>query len=1333
MKNKRFLLTIFMMAIVGWQSAFALDWTEGGLVYTTKGDANEVSVRAQSGYTFTGTINIPSTIPNAGIQFTVVEIESGAFANSNLTNVNVNIPATVATIGQYAFINGEINTLTINRNSSSTLTIGKDAFANTNVHRVVWGGTLAQWCAVNFFNLNSNPITVKKVMSGSYVNDANTIWPTFSLTYSNRIPYTDASNAIGTNQNSYQNIIDNAIPVMNTAGNKMIDRQSTILVLPSNITAISQFAFANHSFQRIKVLGNTIPTVGADNFSTNTTLTALTQVDVPCGKVEDYKQANVWKNFKQGSTYHINAYFDYIPQNFVTNGTNLVSLNNDSAQFEGYTSQGYHYTVLYTKPTCENPQWTLTVTPDPGHKLNRWSGGSFNANTNATISGTTSQSMPTGLFIDQENYIVTVQVASECADMGTTSPSLTVTYGQLPYNQQLTATAFDGYRFVRWSNGYSCNPYLPTIVSDTVLTAYFEPIQTYSGNTVYTTDFTNDYDNHLWRTNNEYTDSNLLAIENGALTVKNLTSEEGYGTYAAAYRKVKLAANRTYTLQLNSDVDLSDMENTTLTILLSKPSNYSNDYYYNTEDNANVESVINWKNITPDNLDEDGNLIVKDFAQITNAGDYYLIIELISNGDALSDLGESLALINSLTLSERKYEVKTVMVPATADGEITSGAGEYFKGAYASLAASNTSSNNNKGYRFLGWSTTENGSPFTTSASTSRTVNADITYYAKYEAKSVTVKYTAAKGTVYQNGQNETSNNQLLSKEDNNFQNEAFGDLDYENIQYANGLYYAYNGNHLTLNTSTYTFTGTHDSTIAVAVCPVDGYKFTGWEDDNNNMDNPRIITLDRRGTSNSLMTTLKPTFAVKDDYTVTTSVINDDYQCVDNTIGSVNLSETESGTYQYMQEVTLSAVPANENYYEFVNWEDGNGNTYTENPLTITIQGENGLQNEAGRQFNAHFIIKGYDITVKPSSLEHGNVEISQNGVQMGTWVEGEGRVAVVKYRQTATINAVPFSGYRFAGWVKEGTTDTITYKQYTFSPTQDETFTAVFKVDSTMPSYIYRDTIYEHTTVQVVRYDSIPVEIHVPVTVYDTTKVPVTVNVYDTIFNVTNVDVTDTTIIPVYQTQTVITYDTVIETRVVTRDSIIVNEVVVNNPVYRDTVIYVTSYQPQYVDTIIYNYINQPVYHYVDTTIYNPVYIDVPYYDTVIVNIDTVYTICTTDTIINTVVDTVINNVHDTTIVYSYDTIYLPVYDTVYIHDTVYVGINDAAQNDNINVYQSGNQIVVNGTEGNVVRLFDAVGRMLATKQDPYGEVYFEAPATGTYLVKVGNYQAKRIVVVL
>lgn len=1305
MKNKRFLLTIFMMAIVGWQSAFALDWTVNGLVYTTKGEADEVSVRAQSGYEFTGTINIPNTISNAGIDFKVVEIEDGAFANSNLTNVNVNIPINVHTIGQYAFINGSINTLTINRNSSSTLTIGKDAFANTTVQSVVWGGTLAQWCTVTFTTLNSNPIAVR----------SNT-WPTLSLTHG--ITYIDASQAIGESK-TYTQVIDNNISITST--NKM----STILVLPSDITAISQYAFANHSFERIIVQGNTVvPTVGDNNFTTNMN---RTNVEVPCGKVDAFKQANVWKNFKQGSTYHISAYYNYIPQTFVSAGMNLAQLNSDSAQFEGYTSQGYHYTVLYTKPSCENPNWTLTVTPDAGYKLNRWSGGAFNANTNTTISGTTSQSMPTGLFIDQENYIVTVQVASECADMGTTSPSLTVTYGELPQTQQLTATAFDGYRFVRWSNGYSCNPYRPTIVSDTVLTAYFEPIQTYSQNTVYTTDFTNDYDNHLWRTVN-YSDSNLLAIENSVLTVKNLTTKENFWTEGIAYRKITLANNRAYTLQLNSNIDLSEKENTNIYAYLYKAANFSNQPTFNSEDNG----IWNGSYIASEEVsfDEDGNFISKDFATINaGAGDYYLILDFFSY-DELSDLGENLALINSLTLSERKYEVKTVMVPATADGAITAGAGEFFKGASTTLKATNTTSNNNKGYKFRGWSTSENGIINSTSANYARTVNADITYYARYEAKPVTVKYTAAKGTVYQNGQNETSDNQLLSKEDNNFLNEAFGDLDYENIQYANGLYYAYNGNHLTLNTSTYTFTGTHDSTIAVAVCPVDGYKFTGWEDDNNNTDNPRIITLDCRGTSNSLMTTLKPTFAVKDDYTVTVKVFDYELQREDNTMGTVT---GQQGTFSYMQEVTLTATPRNAEHFKFLGWQDGKGNTYPaneDNTLTFNIQGDNGLQDEAGRTFYAFFQIENDTIDIIPNNVEYGNVTFTN---QSSNWIEGEGRRAIVKYRENVTIDANAISGYHFAGWKNMNGTDTIPYKEYSFIPTKNETFMAIFESDDLIPSRV--DTVINYVRKDSIIVDTqhVSLEVHVPVTVYDTTKVPVTVNVYDTIFNVTNVDVTDTTIIPVYQTQTVITYDTVIETRVVTRDSIVVNEVVVNNPVYRDTVIYVTSYQPQYVDTIIYNYINQPVYHYVDTTIYNPVYIDVPYYDTVIVNIDTVYTICTTDTIINTVVDTVINNVHDTTIVYSYDTIYLPVYDTVYIHDTVYVGINDAAQNDNINVYQSGNQIVVNGTEGNVVRLFDAVGRMLATKQDPYGEVYFEAPATGTYLVKVGNYQAKRIVVVL
>ena len=63
---------------------------------------------------------------------------------------------------------------------------------------------------------------------------------------------------------------------------------------------------------------------------------------------------------------------------------------------------------------------------------------------------------------------------------------------------------------------------------------------------------------------------------------------------------------------------------------------------------------------------------------------------------------------------------------------------------------------------------------------------------------------------------------------------------------------------------------------------------------------------------------------------------------------------------------------------------------------------------------------------------------------------------------------------------------------------------------------------------------------------------------------------------------------------------------------------------------------------------------------------------------------------------------------------------------------VYIHSGQIVVEGAEGNTVWLYDAVGRLLATRQDDYSALRFEVPATGTYLIKVGNHPARRVVVV-
>ena len=102
---------------------------------------------------------------------------------------------------------------------------------------------------------------------------------------------------------------------------------------------------------------------------------------------------------------------------------------------------------------------------------------------------------------------------------------------------------------------------------------------------------------------------------------------------------------------------------------------------------------------------------------------------------------------------------------------------------------------------------------------------------------------------------------------------------------------------------------------------------------------------------------------------------------------------------------------------------------------------------------------------------------------------------------------------------------------------------------------------------------------------------------------------------------------------------------------------------------------------------------------------------------------------NVHDTVHLYTTLT------DTVYIHDTIY--ISDPAGVDTplpiaAKVYQRDGRIVVAGAEGHDVALYDAIGRLLATRCDGQGEVSFDIPASGAYLVKIADLPPRRITVI-
>lgn len=200
-----------------------------------------------------------------------------------------------------------------------------------------------------------------------------------------------------------------------------------------------------------------------------------------------------------------------------------------------------------------------------------------------------------------------------------------------------------------------------------------------------------------------------------------------------------------------------------------------------------------------------------------------------------------------------------------------------------------------------------------------------------------------------------------------------------------------------------------------------------------------------------------------------------------------------------------------------------------------------------------------------------------------------------------------------------------------------------------------------------------------------------------------------------------------------VVTQDTTIVAffEQTIPDTLYIDT-LYINVPYPVHDTTIVHDtaYVPYPVH---DTT-----YVDVPYpvHDTTIVH-DTTYVDVPYPVHDTTYID-VPYPVHDTTVVT--DTIWFTQYDTVWVHDTIvehdtiYItqeGV-DGAEALNAKVYASHGQIVVDGAEGNTVTLYDVSGRILATRRDDGAPLRFDAPTSGTYMIKIGSHAARKVVVI-
>ena len=158
-----------------------------------------------------------------------------------------------------------------------------------------------------------------------------------------------------------------------------------------------------------------------------------------------------------------------------------------------------------------------------------------------------------------------------------------------------------------------------------------------------------------------------------------------------------------------------------------------------------------------------------------------------------------------------------------------------------------------------------------------------------------------------------------------------------------------------------------HNTPVYITAVPNHGYRFVQWND--SVTDNPRLVTMTNNATYTAQFTT--------NSYTLTVISGNNAYGTV-----------SGSGTYSYNSSAVITATP---NYgYHFVQWNDGN----TANPRTVVVTNDTG--------YTAQFAINSYQVVAVANNASAGTVSGS------GSYV----------FQSTATLTAQPAAHYHFVQW---------------------------------------------------------------------------------------------------------------------------------------------------------------------------------------------------------------------------------------------------------------------------------------------------------------------------
>jgi len=764
-----------------------------------------------------------------------------------------------------------------------------------------------------------------------------------------------------------------------------------ILTFPSSIQNIGNNAFrSTGSISKLVMRGATPPTIYANTFSSHSM-----PVAVPCGAVMNYYITDYWEEFN-----------------------NLTEVPPHDVQVLSNSSVMGSVTVVQ-QPTCTNNTAIIRATAKTDYHFLCWSDGN---GSNPRQIQVTQDTTFTAIFVVNNSYI---DVMSDNTLMGYVSGG--GTYGYLQ-TATLTATANNGYHFLRWNDGNTQNPRQVTVTQDSNFTAYFvsnmsnltvqsgnPSMGSVSGSGVYYYQntvvllATPNYGYHFTAWSDGVTDNprNVYVFQDSTFTAffdvnyyslnvsvnsQTMGSASGTGSYAYLH-EMQMEATPAYGYHFVQWNDQNTDNPRTITV--------TRDSAFTAQFAANSYTITAEPNDpTMGSAYGSGAYNFNTTATLTAVETYGYHFTQWSDG--VTDNPRTITVQNSATYTAQfaiNSYILTVQSSNPAIGTTSGG------GSYNYLTPVNITAIPNNGYHFTQWSDGNTDNPRLVS------VTQNATYTAQFAINSYAVGVTSSNsnmGSVSGSGTyNHNSTATLTATAYYGYHFVQWQDGNTENprsvvvtdsTQYTaqfdyNSYLVTANSSNVTLGSATGGGSYNYLSQVALTAVAVPHYHFTMWNDSIE--DNPRTITVTR----DSVFTAH---FAI-DRHTI-------GVHTADATLGTVSGSDT----VDYNTAVWITATA---NYgYHFVQWNDGN----TSNPRRVVVSQDTVL--------SASFAPNQYTATTAVSDAVMGSVTAG------GTY----------SYLTPLTLTATANYGYHFTGWSDGETTN-----PRGFTLTQDTSFTALFAVN--------------------------------------------------------------------------------------------------------------------------------------------------------------------------------------------------------------------------------------------------------------------------------------------